>query len=121
LISDLSRQLASHLDQSELYGGGSAANQPTGLINVPGVPQNVAIDPANLHPSFCAVEAQIEASNISLDSYGVEMAESAAARVRSQCPVEAAGAGFLVLGCYRLFKNWMRRSFTSVGRSCWIQ
>ena len=33
--------------------------------------QNVAIDPANLLPSFCAVEAQIEAADVSMDSYGV--------------------------------------------------
>jgi hypothetical protein len=43
-----------------LVGGASAANQPTGLINVPWVRQNVAIDPVNLHPSFCGVEEQIE-------------------------------------------------------------
>jgi len=42
LINDLSRQLASYLDQCAIYGGG--------LINVPWVPQNVAIDLANLHP-----------------------------------------------------------------------
>jgi Phage capsid family len=71
LINDLSRQLASYLDQVALYGGGAAANQPVDLINVPGVPQNVAIDPANLHGSFCALEAQIEAADVSMDSYGV--------------------------------------------------
>jgi len=32
-----------------LVGGASAANQPTGLINVPWVRQNVAIDPVNFH------------------------------------------------------------------------
>jgi len=71
LINDLRRQLASYLDQCALYGGGSAANQPTGLINVPWVPQNVAIDLANLHPSFCAVEEQIATANVSMDCYGV--------------------------------------------------
>jgi len=39
LINDLSRQLASYLDQCALYGGGPAANQPTGLINLRGVAQ----------------------------------------------------------------------------------
>jgi len=63
LINDLSRQLASYLDQCAIYGGG--------LINVPWVPQNVAIDLANLHPSFCAVEEQIETANVSMDCYGV--------------------------------------------------
>jgi len=71
LVSDISRQLASYLDQSALYGGGSAANQPQGLLNMSGVAQGVAIDPANLHPSFCAVEALVEAANVSMDSYGV--------------------------------------------------
>jgi hypothetical protein len=71
LINDISRPLASYLDQVALYGGGSAANQPTGLVNVPNVPQNVAIDPADPYISFCAIEAQIEAINVSLDSYGV--------------------------------------------------
>jgi hypothetical protein len=71
LIGDISRQLASYLDQCALYGGGTAANQPTGLVNVPGVPQGVAIDPANLHPSFCALETQIEAANVDMTNYGV--------------------------------------------------
>jgi hypothetical protein len=38
---------------------------------LPGVAQGVAIDPANLHPSFCAVEAQIEAADVNMTSYGV--------------------------------------------------
>jgi len=38
---------------------------------MPGVPQNVVVDPANLHPSFCAVEAQIEAADVDMSSYGV--------------------------------------------------
>ena len=71
LINDLSRQLASYLDQCALYGGGPAANQPTGLINVSGVPQNVAINSADSHGSFCAVEAQVEAANVDMTNYGV--------------------------------------------------
>jgi hypothetical protein len=47
------------------------ANQPTGLINVAGVAQGVTIDSANLHGSFCTGEAQIEAADVSMDSYGV--------------------------------------------------
>jgi hypothetical protein len=70
LINDISRQLASYLDQSALYGG-PAAHQPTGLINVPGVPQGVAMNATDLHGSFCAVEEQIEAANASMDSYSV--------------------------------------------------
>ena len=54
-----------------MYGGGSAQNHPTGLINVPGVPQNVAMNASDLHGSFCAVEKQIEAADVSLDSCGV--------------------------------------------------
>jgi hypothetical protein len=68
LINDLSRQLASYLDQVALYGTGPTGNQPTGLLNVPGVAQDVAIDPANLHPSFCGVEAQIEAADVDSNS-----------------------------------------------------
>jgi hypothetical protein len=60
LIADLSRQLASYLDQCALYGTGPTGHQPQGLLNMSGVAQGVAIDPANLHPSFCAVEEQIE-------------------------------------------------------------
>jgi hypothetical protein len=71
LIGDISRQLASYLDQCALYGTGAAGNQPLGLINVAGVHQGVAIDSANLHPSFCAVEELVETANVSMDSYGV--------------------------------------------------
>jgi Phage capsid family len=71
LINDLSRQLASYLDQVALSGTGRTSNQPLGLLNCPGVVQGVAIDSANLHGSFCTVEAQIEAANVSMDSYGV--------------------------------------------------
>jgi hypothetical protein len=39
--------------------------------NVPRGSQGVTIDSANLHGSFCTVEAQIEAANVSMDSYGV--------------------------------------------------
>jgi len=46
LINDLPMQLASYLDQCALYGGESADR----LNRVPWVPQNVAIDLANLHP-----------------------------------------------------------------------
>jgi hypothetical protein len=60
LINDLYRQLASYLDQVALYGTAPTGNQPLGLLNTPGVAQDVAIDSANSHPSFCAVEAQIE-------------------------------------------------------------
>jgi hypothetical protein len=60
LLGDISRQLASYLDQVALYGGGPAVNQPTGLINASGVAQGVPIDSADLHGSFCALGAQIE-------------------------------------------------------------
>jgi hypothetical protein len=33
--------------------------------------QGVPIDPANLHPSFCAVEELVETAKVSTDSYGV--------------------------------------------------
>lgn len=33
--------------------------------------QGVAVDPANLHPSFCAIEKLIEDANVNMDSYGV--------------------------------------------------
>jgi hypothetical protein len=65
------RQLASYLDQVALYGTGPTGNQPLGLTEIPGVAQGVAIDPANLHQSFCAVEQQIENADVSMDSYGV--------------------------------------------------
>ena len=32
---------------------------------------NVAIDPASLHSSFCAVEEQIETANVDMTNYGV--------------------------------------------------
>ena len=44
---------------------------PFGLTGVPGVAQGVPIDSADLHGSFCALEAQIEAADVSMDSYGV--------------------------------------------------
>jgi hypothetical protein len=50
---------------------GPAANQPLGLINVAGVHQGAAIDPANLHPSFCAIEKLIEDANVDMSNYGV--------------------------------------------------
>jgi hypothetical protein len=48
--------------------GGASTDRPRQCARVA---QGVAIDPANLHGSFCAFEAQIEAANVSLDSYGV--------------------------------------------------
>jgi hypothetical protein len=48
-----------------------AASQPSGLINVPAVAQGVAIDAVDPHSSFCALEAQIEAANVSMGSYVV--------------------------------------------------
>ena len=36
LINDISRQLASYLDASALYGTGATGNQPLGLTGVPG-------------------------------------------------------------------------------------
>jgi hypothetical protein len=71
LISDISRQLGSYLDQVALYGSGATGNQPTGLLNLPGVTQGVVIDPADPHSSFCDLEQQIEDTNIEMDSYGV--------------------------------------------------
>jgi hypothetical protein len=71
LIGDISRQLALYPDQVALYGGGPAANQRTGLINVPCVAQGVAIDAANPHSSFCALEGQIEAADVDMTNYGV--------------------------------------------------
>jgi hypothetical protein len=53
-----------------LYGAGPASNQPTGLINVSGVAQALPVT-ADLHGSFVAIESQIEAANVSMDSYGV--------------------------------------------------
>jgi Phage capsid family len=69
LINDLSWQLASYLDQVALFGTGSP--QPLGLTGIAEVHQGVAIDSANLHPSFCAVEELVETANVSMDSYGV--------------------------------------------------
>ena len=83
LISDLSRQLASYLDQVALYGTGPTGNQPLGLLNVPGVNMDVAIDTATLHPSFCAVEALVEAADVSMDSYGVIVAPATKQLLRS--------------------------------------
>jgi Phage capsid family len=71
LISDVSRQLPSYLDQVALYGTGPSGNQPLGLTGVPGVNQAFPIDSADLHGSFCALEAQIEAANVDMTNYGV--------------------------------------------------
>jgi|SRR6516162_4047543 hypothetical protein len=54
----------------QLYGTGSANNHPQGLVGLAGV-QSIAIDPANLHPSFCAGEKLIEDANFEMTSYGV--------------------------------------------------
>jgi len=48
-----------------------ARNRPLGLIGVPGVAQNVAIDPTDLHGSFCAVEEHIETAHVDMSNYGV--------------------------------------------------
>ena len=71
LISDLSRQLGSLLDQVALYGTGPTGNQPLGLTGVPGVSQAFPITLTDLHGSFCDLEAQIEAANVDLTNYGV--------------------------------------------------
>ena len=91
LIGDLSRQLASRLDQVALYGTGAAGNQPLGLINVAGVNQGVAIDPANLHPSFCAVEKLIEDANVSMDNYGV-LCSTDSKRILNSTPAFTGGS-----------------------------
>jgi hypothetical protein len=49
----------------------AAGNQPPGLVNVAGVAQNNALNPSELHGSFCALEAQIENSDRLMDSYSV--------------------------------------------------
>jgi Phage capsid family len=69
LISDLSRQLASYLDQCALYGTGSP--QPLGLTGIAGVNQAFPINVSDLHGSFCDLESTIEAANVSMDSYGI--------------------------------------------------
>ena len=66
-----------------LYGGGPAANQPTGLINVAGVAQGVAINSADLHGSFCALEEQIENANVSVNNYGVLVCTASKKTLRS--------------------------------------
>jgi hypothetical protein len=82
LISDISRQLASYLDQVALYGGGPTANQPTGLINVSGVAQALPIT-ADLHGSFVAIESQIEAANVDMTNYGVLVSPATKKTLRS--------------------------------------
>jgi hypothetical protein len=61
-----------------LYGGDVqiSVSAPSGTrLSVRKAFQNglpiAPLDPAHLHTSFCAVEAQIEAANVSVDSYGV--------------------------------------------------
>jgi hypothetical protein len=66
-----------------LYGTGLTGHQPTGLLNVPGVAQGVTIDPANLHGSFCAVEAQVETANVDMTNYGVIVAPATKQLLRS--------------------------------------
>jgi hypothetical protein len=83
LISDISRQLASYLDQVALYGTGPTGNQPTGLINVSGVTQALPVDPANLHTSFVAIESQIEAANVDMTNYGVLVSPATKKTLRS--------------------------------------
>ena len=83
LIGGLSRQLASYLDQVALYGTGPTGNQPQGLLGMSGVSKDVPLDTANLYQSFCAVEAQIEAANVSMDSYGVIVAPATRELLRS--------------------------------------
>jgi hypothetical protein len=66
LINDISRQLASFLDQVALYGTGPSGHQPLGLTGVPGVNQGFAISATDPHNSFCALEAQIEAADVDM-------------------------------------------------------
>jgi hypothetical protein len=50
---------------------------------VPGVDQDVAVDSANMHPSFCAVEALVEAADVSMDFDGVIVAPATRELLRS--------------------------------------
>jgi HK97 family phage major capsid protein len=68
LVNDLSRQLGNYLDQTALYGQGSAANQPQGLTTTTGVQ---ALTLAADLPSFEAAEEAIANTNVNMDSYGV--------------------------------------------------
>src|SRR6516164_2606496 len=54
----------------QLCATGSANSQPQGSVGLAGV-QSTAIDPANLHPSFCVGEKLIEDANVEMTSYGV--------------------------------------------------
>jgi hypothetical protein len=73
----------------QLYGTGLANNQPQGLVGLPGI-QTVAIDPANLHPSFCAGEKLIEDQNVEMDSYGV-LCSTDAKRILNSTPAFTGG------------------------------
>jgi hypothetical protein len=64
-------QYASSMEYLESTASVPLVHQPTGLINVPGIAQGVAIDATDPHSSFCALEAQIETADVSMDSYGV--------------------------------------------------
>lgn len=67
------------------------ANQPLGLINVAGVHQGFAIDPANLHPSFCAIEKLVEDANVDMTSYGV-LTSTDSKRILNSNPAFAGGS-----------------------------
>lgn len=83
MISDISRQLESYLDQCALYGTGGSGNQPLGLTGIAGVNQGVAITPTDLLGSFCAVEQLIEGANVSMDFYGVLVSPATKKKLRT--------------------------------------
>jgi hypothetical protein len=56
-----------------------------------GVLQAVAIDPANLDPSFCAVEKLVEDANVNMDSYGV-LTSTHSKRILNSNPAFAGGS-----------------------------
>jgi hypothetical protein len=58
---------------------------------LPGVNQAVAIDPANLHPSFCAVEKLIEGANVDTTNYGV-LCSTDSKRILNSKPAFAGGS-----------------------------
>jgi hypothetical protein len=54
--------------------------------------QGVAVDPANLHPSFCAIEKLIEDANVNMDSYGV-LTSTDSKRILNANPAFGFGVG----------------------------
>jgi HK97 family phage major capsid protein len=91
LVNDLSRQLGNFLDQSALFGAGSASNQPAGLVSTTGV-QALTFTGPDYNTAFATAEEQIESVNIDMTSFAELVSPATKQKLRTTAAFSGGGA-----------------------------